>query len=71
MATDGNLEVNHTLPCTTRFAYVRCPLLEHSYRDFIFVDSPPFPNPYGSSAFASLSEEQKVGDSISEWIKEA
>ena len=69
MATDGNLEVRHTLsPCTTEFAYVRC-TFENPSREVVFVDTPPFPDPWESKAL--VSDEQKVGDSISEWIKEA
>ena len=68
MAADEKLEVNKTLsPCTTEFAYVRC-TFEDS-REVVFVDTPPFPDPYDGKS--SLSEEQKVGSSISEWVKEA
>jgi len=54
--------------CTTEFAYVRCTFEDHP-REVVFVDTPPFPDPYESKT--SLSEEQKVGDNISEWVKEA
>ena len=68
MVTDQNLKVNQSLsPCTTEFAYVRY-TLEDS-REVVFVDTPPFPDPYDGST--SVSAEQKVGNSISEWIKEA
>ena len=68
MAADENLEVNETLsPCTTEFAYVRC-TFEDS-REVVFVDTPPFPDPYDNKA--GLSEEQKLGNSISEWVKDA
>ena len=64
MATDEKLEVNKTLsPCTTEFAYVRC-TFEDS-RAVVFVDTPP--SFYDDGYFS----EQKVGGSISEWVKEA
>ena len=66
-AADQNLAVNNSLsPCTTEFAYVRC-TFEDS-REVVFVDTPPFPDPYGGNA--GVSAEQKVGKNISKWIKE-
>ena len=68
MAADANLEVENTLePCTTEFSYVRC-TCEDSI-EVVFVDTPPFPDPYYGKT--SLSEEQKVGNGISKWVKEA
>jgi hypothetical protein len=68
MAADEKLEVSHTLgPCTTEFAYVRC-TFEDS-REVVFVDTPPFPDPYDGKA--GVSEEREVGRDISEWVKEA
>ena len=68
MAADANLEVEKTLePCTTEFSYVRY-TFEDS-REVVFVDTPPFLDPY--EGMASLSEEKKVGDGISKWVKEA
>jgi hypothetical protein len=52
-------------PCTREFAYVRCTF--EDARDVVFVDTPGFPNPYD---IPSHSEERKVGNDISEWIKE-
>ena len=68
MAADEKLEVNKTLsPCTTEFAYVRC-TFEDS-REVVFVDTPPFPDPYDGNP--SSEREKNVANSISEWIKEA
>ena len=68
MATDENLEINNTLsPCTREFAYVRC-TFEDS-REVVFVDTPPFPDPYNGNY--DLSEEKKAGNNISVWVKEA
>jgi len=68
VAADANLEVYQTLGTyTTEFSYVRC-TFEDS-REVVFVDTPPFPDPY--EGITSLSEERKVGNNISEWVKEA
>ena len=70
MTADENLEVNATLaPCTTEFAYVRCTFKDS--REVVFVDTPPFPDPYEGGSLSSLSEELRAGDIINEWIKEA
>ena len=66
IATDAGLKVNKPLsPCTKEIAYVRS-TFEDS-REVVFVDTPPFPDPDG---YASIPAEQKVGNDISEWVKE-
>jgi hypothetical protein len=68
IAADEKLKAYMTLsPCTTKFAYVRCSFKDS--REVVFVDTPPFPDPYDGEA--GVSEERKVGSSINEWIKEA
>ena len=67
IAADERLEISHSLGvCTTKFAYVRC-TLEDS-REVVFADIPAFHDPEG---YTSLSTEQKAGNDINEWVKEA
>ena len=66
IATDEGLKVNNSSsPCTKEIAYVRS-TFEDS-REVVFVDTPPFPDLDG---YASVSAEEKVGNDISEWVKE-
>ena len=50
-----------------KIVYARC-TLEDS-REVVFVETPISPDPYDGNT--SVSAEQKVGNTISEWIKEA
>ncbi|KAF8811584.1 hypothetical protein BYT27DRAFT_7183861 [Phlegmacium glaucopus] len=63
-ASDGKTSL--LSPCTTEFTHVRC-TFEDSRR-VVFVDTPAFPDPYGSS---SLSAEKEIGNKISDWLKRA
>ena len=67
IAADARLEISCSLGvCTTKFAFVRC-TFEDS-REVVFVDIPAFHDPEG---YTSLLTEQKVGNDISEWVKES
>ena len=68
IAADAKLEISHSLGIgTTEFAYVRCTFQDS--REVVFVDTPSFPDPY--DGYASISAEQKVGNDINKWVKEA
>ena len=69
MAADENLKVYQTSsPCTKEFSYVRCTLGDDS-RGVVFVDTPPFPHPYEGTW--TLSEEQRIGNGISQLLEDA